>query len=142
RLRGAGDTRSSLQLLSHRREPCPQPAFGRLLERADRLFTSRLHRGVDSAARLGNFFVRRAGRAHRNLAHSVTCVYRVRVCVDETGGDEAVRAIVIVGHRLQQLAWFVAELAAPGDPLPVADHRGALDHARGGAGDQAPDVTQ
>ena len=62
--------------------------------------------------------------------------------VDETGGDESVRAIVILGHRLHQLAWFVAELAAPGDPLPVADHRGALDHARGGAGDQAPDVAQ
>src|SRR5207244_13246333 len=98
--------------------PRAEPAFGRLPERADRLCTHRLHRGLDSAARLGDLFVRRAGRAHRNLAHSVTCVYRVRVRVDETGGDESVRAIVILGHRLHQLAWFVAELAAPGDPLP------------------------
>src|SRR2546430_12677580 len=58
-------------------------------------------------------------------------VDRMRVGIDETCRDEAVRTVVFVGHRLHQLPRFVAMLPTPGDLLPVADHGRVLDHARG-----------
>src|SRR5581483_787976 len=93
-------------------------------------------------ARLSDLGVRRPRRAHRDLGHAVARVVRMRVRVDQPGGDQATGAVLVMSNRTNEVARLVTRAAAPGDTRAVEDDRRVRDHARVAAGEQAADPAQ
>src|SRR5438552_12342564 len=66
----------------------------------------------------------------------------MRMRGDEACRDEAVGAVVLLIHRLQQLPRFIAVLAAPRDLFSIADNGRVFDHTGRRAGEQPADVAK
>ena len=88
-------------------------------------------RGGDAAARRGDLRVRQAGGAHGQLRVAVARVDRVRVRVDQAGGDQAAAQVL---HQVDvddvvddagDAARQLGRRADPGDPV-IADQDGGI----------------